>query len=89
MRSPSTTSVSSSPPPPRPLVPDPQPGQPLVADLPAESPVRIYAAAQIAKLESLGFTGEVRGTPNEDGIATLPSVSDHEQPRYLPGATKG
>ena len=24
-----------------------------------------------------------------DGIGTLASVSDHEQPRYLPGATKG
>ena len=61
----------------------------LVAGLPNESPVRLYAEAEISKLERLGFTGEVRGTPNEDGITTLPSVSDHELPRYLPGATKG
>ena len=61
----------------------------LIAGLPADSPVRLYGTAEIAKLESLGFTGEVRGTPNEDGIGTLASVSDHEQPRYLPGATKG
>ena len=61
----------------------------LVKGLPTDSPVRLYAEAEISKLERLGFTGEVRGTPNEDGIGTLPSVSDHEQPRYLPGATKG
>jgi hypothetical protein len=63
--------------------------QTLVKGLPADSPVRLYAEAEISKLERLGFTGEVRGTPNEDGIGTLASVSDHEQPRYLPGATKG
>ncbi len=63
--------------------------QTLVMGLPADSPVRLYAEAEISKLERLGFTGEVRGTPNEDGIGTLASVSDHEQPRYLPGATKG
>ncbi|RKQ93855.1 hypothetical protein C8N24_3730 [Solirubrobacter pauli] len=61
----------------------------LVAGLPQDSQVRIYAEGEISKLERLGFTGEVRGTPNEDGIGTLASVSDHEQPRYLPGATKG
>ena len=61
----------------------------LVAGLPTDSPVRLYGEAEISKLERLGFTGEVRGTPNEDGIGTLASVSDHEQPRYLPGATKG
>ena len=61
----------------------------LVADLPADSPVRLYAEAEVSKLERLGFTGEVRGTPNEDGIGTLASVSDHELPRYLPGATNG
>jgi hypothetical protein len=63
--------------------------QKLVAGLPTDHPVRLYAQAEIAKLERLGFTGEVRGTQNEDGIGTLKSVSDHEQPRYLPGATKG
>ena len=61
----------------------------LVAGLPTDSPVRLYAEAEISKLERLGFTGEVRGTPNEDGIGPLASVSDHELPRYLPGATNG
>ena len=61
----------------------------LVAGLPTDSPVRLYAEAEVGKLERLGFTGEVRGTPNEDGIKPLKSLSDHELPRYLPGATKG
>ena len=45
--------------------------------------------AEIARLESLGFTGEVRGTPEQDGVRRLPSVNEHEQPRYIPGATRG
>ena len=48
----------------------------LVAPLPADSPVRLYALEQIAKLEQLGFTGEVRGTPHEEGIEPLPSLSE-------------
>src|SRR3954463_10005716 len=61
----------------------------LVAGLPADSPVRAYAAQEIARLEALGFTGEVRGTPEQEGMRELPSVSEHEQPRYIPGATSG
>ena len=61
----------------------------LVAGLPADSPVRLYALAEIAKLEQLGFTGEVRGTPEQPGMGSLASVSEHEQPRYIPGATRG
>jgi len=63
--------------------------QKLVRGLPSDDPVRLYAVAEISKLERLGFTGEVRGTPNEDGIGTLRSVNDHELPRYIPGATRG
>ena len=59
------------------------------AGLPADHPVRLYAAAEMAKLEQLGFTGEVRGTPEQPGMEALPSVSEHEQPRYIPGATRG
>ena len=61
----------------------------LVAGLPADDPVHLYALEQIAKLEQLGFTGEIRGTPEQPGMEALPSVSEHEQPRYLPGATRG
>ena len=64
---------------------------PTESQNPERAPVlRDYLETEMRPLlESLGFTGEVRGTPNEDGIGTLASVNDHEQPRYLPGATKG
>src|SRR4051794_4511718 len=61
----------------------------LVAGLPIDDPTRLYAEQEIAKLESLGFTGEVRGTPEQPGMGSLRSVDEHEQPRYLPGATRG
>ena len=55
----------------------------LIAGLPADSPVRRFGDEQIARLESLGFTGEVRGTPEQDGMVLLPSVSEHERPRRV------
>src|SRR3954451_23524844 len=61
----------------------------LVAPLPADSPVRLYAEQEIARIERLGFTGEVRGTPPSEDFESLKSVSDYEQPRYIPGATRG
>src|SRR4051812_34031833 len=61
----------------------------LIADLPADDPVRRYGDQEIARLERLGFTGEVRGTPEQEGMLALPSVGEHEQPRYIPGATRG
>jgi hypothetical protein len=61
----------------------------LIAPLPADSPVRLYGEQEIARIERLGFTGEVRGTPVVEDFETLPSVSDTEQPRYIPGATRG
>ena len=63
--------------------------QTLVKDLPADAPVRLYAEAEIAKMQSLGFTGEVRGTPEQPGMRQLPSVNETEVPRYLKGATDG
>ncbi|HWK25815.1 MAG TPA: hypothetical protein VNS09_04590 [Solirubrobacter sp.] len=55
----------------------------LTAGLPEDSQVRAYAEAEIAKLETLGFTGEIRGTPAEDGMAALPSVNESEHPRRV------
>jgi hypothetical protein len=40
-------------------------------------------------MQSLGFTGEVRGTPEQPGMRELPSVNETEQPRYLKGAVDG
>jgi hypothetical protein len=61
----------------------------LIRGLPSDHPARRLGEQEIARLESLGFTGEVRGTPEQDGVRRLPSVNEHEQPRYVPGATRG
>jgi hypothetical protein len=61
----------------------------LIRGLPADAPARVLGEQEIARLERLGFTGEVRGTPEQDGVRPLPSVSEHEQTRHIPGATKG
>jgi len=46
----------------------------LVRDLPADHPARLEGEREIARLTKLGFSGEVRGTPHEDGIEPLPSL---------------
>src|SRR3954469_20743386 len=58
----------------------------LTKGLATDHPVRLFAEEQIAKMESLGFTGEVRGTPAAPDFRELPSVDDTERPRYLKGA---
>ena len=61
----------------------------LTKSLPADHPVKLYAEAEMAKMQSLGFTGEVRGTPEQEGMRQLPSVNETERPRYLSGPTRG
>ncbi len=46
----------------------------LIRDLPADHPARAEGEREIRRLTDLGFTGEVRGTPHEEGIPPLPSV---------------
>jgi hypothetical protein len=46
----------------------------LVRGLPADHPARIEGEREIRRLTQLGFSGEVRGTPHEDGIEPLPSL---------------
>jgi hypothetical protein len=48
----------------------------LIRDLPEGHPARVEGEREVARLTSLGFTGEVRGTPHEDGIEPLPSLTD-------------
>jgi hypothetical protein len=48
----------------------------LIRDLPPEHPARVEGELEIRRLTELGFTGEVRGTPHEEGIEPLPSVGD-------------
>ena len=52
----------------------------LIRELPADHPARIEGEREIRRLTGLGFSGEVRGTPHEDGIEPLPSLgadADH------------
>lgn len=46
----------------------------LVRGLPEGHPARVLGEQEIARLTALGYTGEVRGTPHEDGITPLPSL---------------
>jgi hypothetical protein len=46
----------------------------LIHGLPPDHPARLEGEREIRRLTELGFTGEVRGTPHEDGIPPLRSV---------------
>ena len=48
----------------------------LIEGLPADHPARREGEREIARLQRLGFTGEVRGHGAEEGMEPLPSVSD-------------
>jgi hypothetical protein len=48
----------------------------LISGLPEDHPARIDGEREIARLERLAIDGEYRGTPHEDGIPPLPSLSD-------------
>jgi hypothetical protein len=63
--------------------------QKLIAGLEPDDPARLEGEREIARLEALAFTGEVRGEGHQDGERPLPSVNDTEQPRYVPGPTSG
>ncbi|HEX4466241.1 MAG TPA: hypothetical protein VH025_03575 [Solirubrobacteraceae bacterium] len=47
----------------------------LIASLPAEHPARVEGEREIARLETLGFSGETRGEPAAEGERTMPSVT--------------
>ena len=47
----------------------------LIAGLQAGDPARVEGEREIARLTRLGYTGEVRGVPGEEGLPPLPSVS--------------
>ncbi len=55
----------------------------LIRGLPAEDPARVMGEQEIARLERLGFTGEVRGDQGQDGMLPLRSVNETAQPRKL------
>ena len=59
----------------------------LISGLPPDDPARLLGEQEIARLEALAFTGEVRGEGDVDGERPLPSLNDGETPRYVEGAT--
>jgi hypothetical protein len=48
----------------------------LIRPLPADHPARIAGEGEIARLDALAVTGEVRGTTAQDGQRPLASLSD-------------
>jgi hypothetical protein len=55
----------------------------LVEGLPADDPARVLGEQEIARLDALAFTGEVRGEGHQDGERPLPSLNEAELPRYV------
>ena len=47
----------------------------LVEPLEPADPARLLGEREIARLEALGYSGEVRGHPGEEGLPPLPSVT--------------
>ncbi len=57
--------------------------QKLIAGLPEDDPARRLGEQEIARLERLGFTGEVRGEGYRDGERPLPSLGEDEPTRRV------
>lgn len=60
----------------------------LIAGLEPDDPARALGEREIARLDGLAFTGETRGD-FEPGERPLPSLGEHERPRYVEGPTRG
>jgi hypothetical protein len=61
----------------------------LISGLEPDDPARLEGEREIARLERLAFTGEMRGQPAQEGQPHLPSLGDDEVPHYTEGATHG
>ena len=48
----------------------------LIRDLPAGHPARIEGEREIARLDRIAITGEIRGHAAEPGLEPLPSVAE-------------
>jgi len=58
--------------------------QRLIRDLPQGDPARVLGEGEIARLERLAFTGEIRGEEGQDGMRMMPSVDEAASPRFNP-----
>jgi hypothetical protein len=52
----------------------------LIRDLPADHPARLEGEREVARLDQLAFSGEVRGHPAEPGLTPLRSLGEPEAP---------
>jgi len=59
----------------------------LVAPLPPDDPARLLGEQEIARLERLAYSGEVRGQPEQDGQRPLRSLGEAEPSAYAEGPT--
>ena len=50
----------------------------LIAGLPEDDPARRLGEVEIARLERLGVTGEIRGEGFQDGQRLMPSLGEDE-----------
>jgi hypothetical protein len=57
----------------------------LIGPLSPDDPARLEGEREIARLERIAFTGEVRGTQEQDGQRALPSVGEGEPTTHAPG----
>ncbi len=63
--------------------------QKLIAGLPPEDPARLLGEQEIARLNRIAFTGEVRGEAEQPGQRSLRSVNEDELTRRIEGPTRG
>jgi hypothetical protein len=61
----------------------------LIAPLPPEDSARLEGEREIARLERIAFSGEVRGEQGQDGERPLPSLGEQEPSRFAEGPTRG
>ena len=57
----------------------------LIRDLPDDDPAKQLGRAEIARLERLAFTGEVRGEQGQEGEEALRSNNADAPVRRIPG----
>jgi hypothetical protein len=60
----------------------------LIRDLPDNDPAKQLGRQEIARLERLGFTGEVRGEQGQEGEEALRSVAPDAPIRRIPGTRR-
>src|SRR4051794_20667367 len=61
----------------------------LIDGLPPEDPARVEGEREIARLERMAFTGEVRGEPEQPGQRRVRSRGEDGPAGYGGGPTRG